>query len=142
MVSNDPYQDLAAALDEPEPEQFKFEKVGDDLLGQVIRWESRTVKSGERVPALVFGTKDGGLWWLLLSKDLVAKLVTDRDVQPGDLVGIRLARIGSNSFREFKVRCVPDRPRQPAPATQAEPWGYDDDGAPLPAAPLEDESPW
>jgi hypothetical protein len=141
MTSEDRFASLRDKLNEPEPEQFKFEQIGDEIIAELVRWEHRTVKSGERVPAPVFITDDNEFYWVLLSKDLVTKLVTDRDVRPGDLVAIRLVRIDSKSgFKEHKVRVDPDRPRT-APAA-AEPWGYDDDGAPMPDPPFGDEPPF
>lgn len=119
---------LRAQLDEPEPQPWKGEVIGDELTGTVVSLRQITFKD-KRIWQLVASTGDGPRK-LMLSGDLVRQLVDEREVQPGDLVAIRFtAESEKTGFKSYKVAVDPSRPRSSAP----EPWAaYDGDDVPPP----------
>jgi hypothetical protein len=135
MVNEEDLAGVLARLDEPEAQFWKAVNPGDQIAGILVSVGKRTTKVGTS-PAITLDTPTGKFIVLCGTTVLHRELIDDRDQQPGDQVAIRYTGVSDKGAKLYRVACEPERPRKAQDqATTAEPWGYDDDGAPLPTEP-------
>jgi hypothetical protein len=111
-------EDLLEYLRRPEPEPFKFERVGDGVQGVVVDIEVRTSRhQPDGFPVVIVRREDGSEVAVACAASVLRDEVVSRDPQPGDRFaalykGNKTSRSGDD-YKHFVVavrRGIDDRP--------------------------------
>lgn len=98
---------LKAKAEEPAPESIKFEKPGQSVVGQVVRYEKGSTDWGDCVICVLRSLKTGNLASVWIFGTVLANAFQRLQPRPGEIIRVEykgeVHRQGASSYKDWNL---------------------------------------